>query len=194
LLNIDLANVNAPFSGQLGMRNFSVGAFLNTGDPVTTLTELENMNVDSTLAQSYANSLSVGDSIEVMIGKDTLQASVYAMSPVIDPQSRTINVRALLPQKKDRIIMPGSYAEVRITANAVDSALLIPTQAVVPEINDQTVYLYKNGKAVRRKIQTGHRTPAMIHVVDGLSAGDTVLTTGLLGVKEGMDITLQSTR
>ena len=88
--------------------------------------------------------------------------------------------------------MPGTYAEVLVTTNFIENALLVPTQAVVPEINVQTVYLYKGGKAVRKVIKMGIRTAEKVQILDGIVEGDTVLTTGLLQVKEGMKLQLQS--
>lgn len=189
-LNIQLANISAPFSGQLGMRNFSKGAFLKEGDVVTTLTAIHPLKVDFKLAQENIISVAKGKQVLVIIGKDTLTAEIYAIDPLIDQQSRTINIRALMQQQPEKKIMPGTFAEVIVTTNNEENALLVPTQAVVPEIDHQTVYLSKNGKAVRRVIQMGNRTADKVQVLNGIEAGDTVITTGLLMVKDGMDLKL----
>lgn len=191
-INIRLANVTAPFSGQLGMRDFSEGAFLKQGDLITTLFANKQLKVDFNLAQTHAQSIEIGKTVLVLVGQDTLEAKIYAVNPVVDFQTRTINVRALLEQKTNRTIMPGTYAEVLIKTNLINDALLIPTQAVVPSISEQTVYVYKNGKAVRKVVVIGNRTADKVHIVSGISAGDTVLTTGLLAVKDGMDLNIQS--
>lgn len=191
MVNIDLANVTAPFSGQLGMRNFSQGAFLQQGAVITTLVDLDHLKVDFTLAQQHKENIEVGQDIAVLIANDTLKARIYAVNPVIDMQSRTFNVRAMLDQPPKNKIMPGSYAEVLISENFLKNALLIPTQAVVPSINDQTVYLYKNGKAQRKVIEMGDRSADKVLVLNGIEAGDTVITSGLLLIKEGMDLEIQ---
>ena len=191
-INISLANVAAPFSGQLGMRDFSEGAFLKQGDLITTLSANKQLKVGFNLAQTHAKSIEIGKTVLVLVGEDTLEAKIYAVNPVVDLQTRTINVRALLKQKTNRTIMPGAFAEVLITTNLINDALLIPTQAVVPSISEQTVYVYKNGKAVRKVVVIGNRTADKVHIVSGISAGDTVLTTGLLAVKDGMDLKIQS--
>ncbi|MCB0279571.1 MAG: efflux RND transporter periplasmic adaptor subunit, partial [Calditrichaeota bacterium] len=193
-VNINLANVSAPFSGQLGMRNFSEGAFLKQGDLITSLSDNSELKVDFSLAQIHAPSIRVGKTVRVHVGKDTLDAKIYAVNPVVDAQSRTINVRALLEQKLNREIMPGSFAEVIISTNAVNDALLIPTQSIVTSITEETVYLYKGGKAQRKVVTIGNRTADKVHVLTGISAGDTVLTTGLLSVKDGMDLEIISIR
>jgi membrane fusion protein (multidrug efflux system) len=191
-VNINLANVRAPFSGQLGMRDFSNGAFLSQGDIITTLTNLNPLKIDFTLAQEHIKNVEVGKQIAVLVAGDTLKADIYAINPLIDQQSRTLNVRALLQQAPERRIMPGTFAEVLVTTNFMENALLVPTQAVVPEINNQTVYLYKKGKAVKEVVKMGNRTSNMVHILEGVSAGDTVVTTGLLHIKEGMELSIQN--
>jgi membrane fusion protein, multidrug efflux system len=193
-VNIDLAKINAPFSGRLGMRNFSQGAFLSQGEVITTLTDFDQLKVDFTISQAHGNSVEIGKKVAVMINGDTLSATIYAINPIIDSQTRTINARALMNQPKGKKIMPGTFAEVIISTDFVKDALLIPTQSIVPSITEQTVYLCKNGKAVRKIIEMGARTADMVQVLKGISAGDTVLTTGLLSVKEGMDLTIQSVK
>ncbi|MCO6500347.1 MAG: efflux RND transporter periplasmic adaptor subunit [Vicingus serpentipes] len=193
-VNIDLANVSAPFSGELGMRDFSEGAFLKQGDLITTLSANKQLKVDFTIAQIHTKSIEINKPVLVLIGNDTLEANVYAINPIIDAQTRTLNVRALLNQKVDKKIKPGTFAEVLIATDVLEDAILIPTQAVIPSINEQTVYVYKSGKAVRKVIQMGNRNADKVLVLEGLSVGDTVITTGLLNIKEGMDLKIQSVK
>lgn len=193
-VNIDLANVTAPFSGQLSMRDFSEGAFLRQGDLITTLSANSELKVDFTLAQMHTKSIELNKPVYVLIGKDTLKANVYAINPIINTDTRMLNVRALLEQTSDKKIMPGTFAEVLISTEMVENAILIPTQAVIPAINEQTVYIVKNGKAVRKVIEMGNRNADNVLVIDGLSVGDTVITTGLLQIKEGMDLNIQSVK
>lgn len=192
-LNIDIANVSAPFSGILGMRNFSKGAYLRVGDEITSLTELNHLKVDFTLPQEYLNDIKTGKTVRVIIGNDTLEANVYAINPLINAQSRTLNIRALLQQTTGKTIMPGTFAEVLVTTNFIKDALLIPTQAIVPEMDKQTVYLFKSGKAIKKDIQMGNRSADKVHILHGINPGDTIITTGLLQIKDGMTITQQLT-
>lgn len=193
-VNIDLAKVTAPFSGQIGMRDFSKGAFLSQGDIISTLTEINQLKVDFTISQKHIKSVGVGTKVLVLIGKDSLEATIYAINPIIDAQTRTINARALLKQQNGEKLMPGTFAEVLIATDYLSDALMIPTQAVVQSITEQTVYVSKNGKAERKVIQLGNRNSDMVRVLDGIELGDTVLTTGLLSVKEGMELNFQSVK
>ena len=193
-VSINLANVTAPFSGQLGMRDFSEGAFLSQGDVITTLSANQQLKVDFTVAQSNASSIEINSVVKVIIGTDTLSAKVYAINPVINTETRMIKVRALLQQKGANKIKPGTFAEVLIATEMTENAILIPTQAVVPSINEQTVYVYKNGKAERKTVLMGNRNADKVLILKGLSVGDTVITTGLLNIKEGMDIQIQTVK
>lgn len=193
-VNIDLANVSAPFSGQLGMRDFSEGAFLNQGALLTTLSSNQELKVDFTIAQMHSNSVKINKPINVVIGTDTLEAIVYAINPLINMDTRMLNVRAKLPTNKNGTIKPGTFAEVLIATEMINDAILIPTQAVVPSINDQTVYVAKNGVAVRKVIQMGTRNADNVLVLEGLAIGDTVITTGLLQIKEGMKLNIQAVK
>lgn len=193
-VNIRLANIRAPFSGYLGMRDFSVGAFLKEGDVITSLTQLDNIKVDFSLPESYFSSVEVGDTVQVLINKDTTGAVVYALSPQISSDSKTLSVRAKLSLKNKSTVIPGSFAEVLVSTNFIKDALLVPTQAVVPEINEQTVYLYKGGEVVRKNIKLGTRTPGKVHVLEGISAGDTLITTGLMQIREGQRVELQEVK
>jgi membrane fusion protein (multidrug efflux system) len=191
-VNIDIAEVTAPFSGRLGMRDFSTGAFLNQGDVITNLTEIRQLKVDFTISQNHERSIEVGNTVLVLIGDDTLKATIYAINPVIDAQTRTINARAIMQQPAGKKVMPGTFAEVQVTTDYLSDALLIPSQAIVQSITEQTVYISKNGKAVRKVVEVGNRTANKVHIISGIQAGDTVLTTGLLSVKDGMDLIFQS--
>lgn len=186
-VNIDLANVKAPFSGTLGLRDFSVGAYLKQGDVITSLASSNKLKVDFEMAQAYGGTLKKGDFVDVLIGEDTLQAKIYAIDPMVNQNTRTIKLRATLEQPESTIL-PGSFAEVMLKTDKLEKAILIPTQSVVPSISEQTVYVIKNGKAKRVTVTLGNRNADEIHVLTGLNAGDTVLTTGLLQVKDGMDI------
>jgi membrane fusion protein (multidrug efflux system) len=190
-VNINLANVVAPFTGQLGMRNFSEGAFLQQGALITSLTANAQLKVDFSVAQVYKKSIEVNKKVIVLVDNDSLEATIYAVSPSVNQETRMISARAMLDAGKNQTILPGTYAEVILPINAINDALLVPTQAVVPSITEQTVYVYNNGKAERRVVTLGNRTADKVHVLTGIKSGDIILTTGLLAVKDGMSISIK---
>jgi membrane fusion protein, multidrug efflux system len=188
-VNIDLANVVAPFDGKVGMRNFSVGAYLSQGQVIIELAQSWKLKVDFNLSGRYRNQLVPGKDVRVIYGKDTISSPIYAVSPIADNSSRMINVRAVI-EKNTLNFVPGDFAEVIVPLNINDSALVVPTDCIVPELNNQTVFLYKGGKAIRRTVEVGSRSDTQVEILQGVRAGDTVLTTGLLQVKDNYPVTL----
>src|SRR5690606_28228575 len=164
---------------------------LTQGQTMPTLTELHRLKVDVSVAQNHMHSLAIGKRVTLLIEHDTLQAAIYAIRPLRNNESRTINVRALRQQNDKQHYRPGVFAEVIITTDLLDNALMVPTQAVVPSITDQTVYIVKDGKAQKKIVQIGNRTKDMVHITDGIAEGDVVLTTGLLHVKDGMPVAVE---
>lgn len=188
-VNIDLARIKAPFSGLVGMRNFSEGSYLSVGESITILTKLDELKVDFSLPENLYSSVEVNQSVKVIVNHDTLSATIYAITSRLDQTSRTFNVRAVLKQPTKNIL-PGTYAEVLVRKDKQDDALLVPTQAVVPEINNQTIYIIKNGVAEKRNVKLGSRTATMVNIIDGISPNDTIITTGLLQIKDGSPVTI----
>ncbi|MFW5657753.1 MAG: efflux RND transporter periplasmic adaptor subunit, partial [Bacteroidota bacterium] len=110
---IDLASVKAPFSGQVGMRDFSLGAYLQQGTSITTLAQTNPIKVDFTIAAKYASKISVGQQVKITspTNNDTTIATVYAIDPVINLSNRSLQIRALLANKEHQLI-PGDFIRV----------------------------------------------------------------------------------
>lgn len=188
-VNISLANVTAPFSGRLGMRDFSVGAYLSQGTTITTLVQSDKLKVDFEMPGRYIENISLGEDIRLVYQNDTLIAKVYAIDPRIDPNSRTIRVRCVMPNPNEKYV-PGIFTEVIIPTNMNDNALVVPTSVVIPALNTQTVYVYHGGKAFRKDVELGYRTDQQVQILNGLNPGDTVITTGLLEIKDNMPVAI----
>lgn len=188
---VSLASVPAPFAGQVGMRDFSVGAYLPLGQIITQIAQTDRLKVDFNLPGQYVSQLSIGKEVKVIAGNDTLTASVYAVNPLIDENTRTIQVRALLDNRNNWL--SGDFAEASLVLDARDSALVIPTQLVIPELGAETVFVCKNGKAVKRPVVSGVRNDKVVLITKGLVSGDTLLATGLMQVREGMPVKISKT-
>ncbi|MGV8138082.1 MAG: efflux RND transporter periplasmic adaptor subunit [Mangrovibacterium sp.] len=188
---VALAEVPAPFSGRVGMRDFSVGAYLSQGQTITEIAQSDRLKVDFNLPGRYVSQLSTGKEVTVIANGDSLKAPVYAINPVVDENARTIQVRAMLNNPKRWL--PGDFAEVSLILDVHDSAMVIPTELIVPELGAETVFVSKNGRVVKQKVTTGPRNSKMVLVTGGLSAGDTLLTTGLMQVREGIQVKISQT-
>lgn len=188
---VSLAGVPAPFSGKVGMRDFSVGAYLSQGQIITQIAQSNKLKVDFNLPGRYVSQLSAGKEVMVIANGDSLSAPVYAINPVVDENARTIQVRALLDNKKNWL--PGDFAEVSVILDIHDSALVVPTELIIPELGAETVFLSKRGKVVKQTVTTSARNSKVALVTSGLAAGDTLLTTGLMQVREGIPVKISQT-
>lgn len=185
---VNLASVPAPFSGRVGMRNFSVGAYLNQGTGITQLAQTNPVKVDFSFPGQYIDQIRQGTRIQVISHGDTLTAPVYAVNPVADESARTVQARALLNNVKNWL--PGDFTEVLVVLDRRESALVIPTQLIVPDLGRETVFTVENGKVVQKNITTSSRNNKVALVTGGLEEGDTIIATGLVQIREGMTVNL----
>lgn len=187
---VELANIRAPFTGNLGMRSFSLGTYLTQGQIITKLAQTDKLKLEFDLSSANLTQVALGDKLWVVSLPDTVEASVYAIDPVVSTLSRTLKVRALIAHNTKSLI-PGDFVEVIVGGSSEAKALAVPTDAIVPELGRQTLFVLKEGKAVKREIVLGARTPAMAEVIQGVSSGDTVLTTGLIQVRDQMPVRIR---
>ncbi len=122
---------------------------------------------------------------------ETFQGRVYAIEPQIDAATRTLKMRAISENKESKI-MPGQFANIELVLDAVENAILVPTQSIVPELDGHKVFLSQNGKAEPVQVQLGLRTDTEVEVVTGLNPSDTVITTGLLQIRPGSSVNVTS--
>ncbi|MDW8466642.1 MAG: efflux RND transporter periplasmic adaptor subunit [Chloroherpetonaceae bacterium] len=186
---IDKTEVRAPFNGVVGLRYVSVGSYIS---PTTRIASIQNicpLKLDFSIPEKYATLVRKGDKVLFRVqGIDkVLEGQVYAIEPKIDPATRTLPIRAIYPNS-DRRILPGAFAEVELLLQNADSAVMIPSEALVPELKGQKVFVAKQGKAVAKSVEIGLRTDREIQVTSGLSDGDTVITTGILQLRPGMAV------
>lgn len=184
--------VRAPFSGQIGLRSISEGDYLATNSSFADLVDISPLKIQFDLPEQYINTLKEGDSISFSsaISSQPRKAVIYALEPQINPNSRTFSAKASFANK-DQQLKAGGFVRVTYRATDLSSSLLIPNQAIVPELEGKKVFLVKNGKAVIRKVTTGIRNADRIQVLTGLEAGDTIVTTGLLQIRDGVPLQLR---
>lgn len=173
--------LRAPFSGQVGLREVSVGEFVNVGQDLVTLVRLDPIEVDFSVPETALAQLRNGQKLGVTIDAypdDTFAGEVVAIDPVVDPGSRSARLRAQIPNPDGRL-KPGQFAKLQLdtgTDNA--AALLVPEQALMQDGDTRFVYTVVDGKAKKTVIKTGARVPGMVHVLEGLKGGDVVITAG----------------
>ena len=189
---IDLAHVRAPFDGRLGIRHVSPGAFLSQGETITRLVQTGRLRVHFSVPARYASL--VNSNMEVRVesssgGQERL-ARVYTTEPVISASARSLLVRAEL-DNIDQQFFPGDFVQVVLGVERDEEALLIPAEAVISELNSQIVFVARNGQTRRQEIEAGIRTRDRVQVLGGLAPGDTVITTGLMEIRDGIPVVIR---
>ncbi len=185
--------VRAPFAGTVGLRYVSEGAYITPATRIAALTNLSTLRLDFAIPGQYAALVRVGEKIEFTLqGTDNrYEARIFAIEPRIDPLTRTVQIRALFTNNRAPKIFPGAFAEVFLDLHEINNALMIPTEALIPEIKGQRVFLAKNKIVTPVNVETGIRTDRKLQITSGIHEGDTVITTGLLQIKGGANVNVE---
>jgi len=190
---ISETELRAPFDGTVGLRMVSEGAFATTQTKIVQLVKISPLKVEFSIPERYAGEVSPGFPITFVVDgiSETFKASVYAVAPKVDVDTRTIVVRALYPNTNEEL-KPGRFASVRALLSEIENTIAIPTQAVIPEMEGEKVFIYKNGKAIEVKVKIGLRTESLIQIREGLNFGDTLLTTAILQLRHNIPVQLDT--
>lgn len=186
---IEQTELRAPFSGIIGLRQVSVGAYATTTTEVATLTKTAPLKVEFNVPERYAGMLPEGTELTFTAEGDltTRNAKVYASDSRVDPETRTFAIRAIYPNADGKLI-PGRYVNVNLVTQRFDNTLAVPSEAIVSEMGIDKVFVCKNGKAQPVEIAKGLRTDAMVQVLRGLVPGDTVITSGTMQLRSGQKV------
>jgi membrane fusion protein (multidrug efflux system) len=190
---IDKTEVRAPFAGIIGLKYVSEGDYINPTTQIAGLQDIQPIKIDFSIPERYAYRIKTGDKVTFQVqGLDEkFEGEIYAVEPKINTQTRTVALRAISANEENQLL-PGAFADMELILQEIDDARMIPSIALIPELNGQKVFLYRNGKVVSHSVQTGIRTEKAVQVTSGLAFGDTVLTTGLLQARDGLDVKLNT--
>lgn len=183
--------IRAPFSGQIGLRYVSEGAFATPGVKIATLQNKSALKIDFTVPQNYSIYMKEGRTISFTTGNevDPLQAKIYAIEPGVDQQTATLKVRAYVSGRSVELI-PGKVVEVLVSLSAPVQTILISSETLVPEISGYSVFMYKAGKAVSIPVQTGDRNEKVVQILGGIAEGDTMIVSGLIQLRNNSPVKL----
>jgi membrane fusion protein (multidrug efflux system) len=186
---IDKTEIKAPFDGVVGLRYVSTGSYITPSTQIATIQSINPIKVEFSIPERYAGIVKVGNKVvfNVQGQEKDFEAEIYAIEPRINIQTRTLMMRALADNTKGTLL-PGAFANIELILEEIENSLMIPAISVIPELQGQKIYMLKNGVVAEQSISTGIRTERYVQVTDGLSPGDTVLTSGLLQVRNGMDV------
>ena len=184
--------IRAPFSGVLGLHRISIGEYLQPGEAIVTLDNLDPIKVDFRVPEVFAYQLKVGQKIQMSVDAVPGRAfagQVYVIDPQIDINGRSVLLRAKAEQQGGPL-RPGMFARVTLILEERPLALMIPEEALIPKGDQQTVFKVVDGKVVPVVVTTGLRIRGQVEIVHGLAAGDTVITAGQIKVRPGMSVTV----
>jgi len=184
--------IKAPFSGVIGLRVVSIGDYVKEGSDVVNLEAIDPLKVDFRVPEIHMKQVKVGQPLEIALdalpGK-THEGRVYAINPLVDATGRSIVIRALV-KNADTTLRPGMFARVRLITKDQQDALVIPEQAIVPQGDEWYVFRVVDGKAQRTRIAVGQRRDSKVEIVNGLAAGDVVVSAGQLKLRDGTPVAL----
>lgn len=191
--NIDMTELRAPFDGIIGLRQVSVGAYASPTTILAKLTKVSPLKVEFSVPERYAREIKKGTNLDFKIeGKlNVFHAQVYATEASLDVETHTLTVRALYPNRNGELL-PGRYTGIQLKQKEIEDALAIPSEAIVPEMGKNKVFVYRSGVAEPVDIALGIRTETEVQIVQGLASGDTILTSGTLQLRKGMPVELES--
>ena len=182
--NIEKTEIRAPFSGVIGLRYVSVGSFVNGVSRIATLQQNDLLKLDFSIPERYISQFTLPLNVQFSLqGSESINdAQVYAIEPMVDVNTRTFKMRARVNNASFKIL-PGQFAQIKLSLNSHENSILIPTQCIIPTLKGKKVFVCKGGKAQEVQVETGFRNDEQIEILSGLQVGDSVLTSGLLSIK-----------
>lgn len=178
--------IHAPFRGKIGLRNVSIGSWVTPSITLADLQDIQTLKVIFTIPERYSDEIRPGQKVIIRTDQtpEAYPAIVEATEPSVDVKTRTLKVQALMENTKIGLI-PGISVHVSIQLRIEQANLFVPSYALVPSQQGYSVYLVREGKAVRQLVKTGLRTASVVQVIENLVAGDTLITSNLLRIKNG---------
>jgi membrane fusion protein, multidrug efflux system len=185
--------LRAPFDGIIGLRYLSEGSYANPNSRIARLIKISPLKIEFFIPERYSGEVAPGFPIEFTVDgrNEKFYAEVYAVDPKVDIRTRTIIARALYPNTNEEL-KPGRFAAITLQLSETPDAIAIPSQALIQEMDGDRVFIYRGGRAESKIVRTGLRTESHIQIVEGLTFGDTLLTTGVMQLRHGMPVLLDT--
>jgi len=184
--------IHAPFQGIIGLRDVSVGSYLTPQTRIATLQDVDPVKVDFSVPEKHVRHLRAGATIQFRTkGSDQAHTgTIVAVEPLVDRETRSLTLRARSPNPHG-VLVPGAFADVEIVIRRIEGALAVPNRAVIPELCGKKVFVYEDGEARARAIETGLRAAETIEVTQGLEAGDRVIVTAIQRLRPGLPVRIE---
>jgi membrane fusion protein (multidrug efflux system) len=191
-VQLEKTRILAPFSGIVGLRHVSVGEYITAGQALVNLESIDPVKADFRVPEKFLPAIRVGQTIRIKVDafpEATFEGKVYAIDPKLDIAGRSLLVRAIVPNQEQQL-RPGLFARVTVLLQLKEDALSVPEQAIVPQGDSQFVFKILDGKVHLTRVVTGTRREGRVEIVEGLSAGDQVVTAGQLKIRDGSAVSV----
>jgi membrane fusion protein, multidrug efflux system len=191
---INKTTIKAPFSGVVGLRQVSPGAYVSPSSIIATVQQVDKTKVDFMLPEQYGSLIKKGATVEVLTDvADSVKqkAVIIATEPQVSTLSRNIKVRAVLPGGYQS---PGAFVKVYVNGASKSKAILVPSNAIIPDDRNNQLVVVKNGKAAFVNVQTGLRMANNVAITSGINPGDTVVVTGVLFARPSAPLTIRKVK
>jgi membrane fusion protein (multidrug efflux system) len=184
--------IQAPFEGIIGLRDVSVGSYLTPQTRIATLQDVDPVKIDFSVPEKYVGHLSAGSTIQFRTkGSERVHTgTIVAVEPLIDRDTRSLTLRARSPNP-DGLLVPGAFADVEIVVRRIEGALAVPSRAIIPELGGRKVFVYEDGEAQPRSVETGLRTADLVEVTRGLEPSDRVIVTAIQRMRTGLPVEIE---
>ena len=182
--------IKAPFSGIVGLRMVSIGDYVKDGQDIVNLEEIDPLKVDFKIPEIYLKQVAVGQALQITLDafpNQTFQGRVFAINPLVDTNGRSIVIRAMVKNTEARL-RPGMFARVRLLFSDERDSVAVPEQSLIPVGDDQYLFKVVDGRAQRFKVEIGQRRDGQVEILQGLTAGDVVVTAGQLKLRDGVQV------
>lgn len=187
---VDKTVIRAPFAGVVGLRKVSPGAYVKAGDDIVSLGNSYTIKVDFRIPEVYLSKIRRDQPITVRVDaypNQEFHGEVYAIQPSVDTETRTVLMRARIPNKSLKL-KPGLFARVALTTETRRNAISVPEEALWPQGTDNFVFKVVDGKVALTKVELGNRRPGEVEIIQGLAAGDVVVTEGQIKLRDGAPV------
>ncbi|NQU11241.1 efflux RND transporter periplasmic adaptor subunit [bacterium] len=184
------ATIRSPLTGRAGARLISPGNVIDTDQILVTVVETDPMKLDFAVPERFLPQLQVGQQADVIVAAlpgRTFTGEVYLIDPQINPSTRMARLKARVPNP-DGLLRDGLFANVTLITGTRAEAVVVPEQALVPQIDKVIVFVVEDGQARRREVRLGARLPGEVEIVDGLQAGEPVVTSGQQKLRDQMPV------
>ncbi len=190
---IEQTELRAPFSGMIGLRQVSVGAYASPTTEISKLTKISPLKLEFSMNENQVSQIKPGSEIRFTVANDlnVYKAELYAVESQLDPRTLTLKARARYANA-DGKLKPGLSGNIEALLSEIPNAIVIPSISSITELGRDIAYVYRNGVAQEVEITKGYRTASHVQILSGLAAGDTLLTTGVMQLRNGMPVSISN--